>query len=176
MSSQQSVEHPEDLSVNIQSFQRHLKAENKSPATIRTYMEAVRLFERFLEENGHTRLRRAVGLSGVWISSGIAGMDQYVIRPVESIRASGGLAWISRLKRAHPCLPVDHGQHRARARKVPGLTPLRRTLQFGPIPRPCELFRPRVSGGLESRRAQQATRVGYRKLRYSRSLARCRAH
>ena len=56
MPNQLPVEQPEDLSVNIQSFQRHLKAENKSPATIRTYMEAARLFDRFLDENGHTRL------------------------------------------------------------------------------------------------------------------------
>jgi site-specific recombinase XerD len=55
MSNQPSIEQPGDLPVNIQSFQRHLKAENKSPATVRTYIEAAKLFDEFLRVHGYPR-------------------------------------------------------------------------------------------------------------------------
>jgi site-specific recombinase XerD len=41
-----------DLGGNAQSFARHLAASNLAPRTRQTYMEAVRSFARFLEENG----------------------------------------------------------------------------------------------------------------------------
>ncbi len=41
-----------DLSVNIASFRRHLRAENLSPRTEQTYTEAVRLFMRYIAEQG----------------------------------------------------------------------------------------------------------------------------
>ncbi len=52
---QQSIEQDGDLSVNINSFQRHLKAENKSSATVRTYVDAAKLFEEFLRDSGRTQ-------------------------------------------------------------------------------------------------------------------------
>jgi site-specific recombinase XerD len=54
MSNQQSIEQDSDLLVNINSFQRHLKAENKSPATIRTYIDAATGFDEYLRLNGYT--------------------------------------------------------------------------------------------------------------------------
>ena len=41
-----------DLSVNVESFARHLKAENLAPRTLKTYIEAVGLFGRFLADKG----------------------------------------------------------------------------------------------------------------------------
>ena len=41
-----------DLGVNIQSFTRHLRAENLSPRTIETYTESARQLARFLAEKG----------------------------------------------------------------------------------------------------------------------------
>ena len=41
-----------DLSVNVESFARHLRAENLSPRTLKTYIEAVGLFGRFLADQG----------------------------------------------------------------------------------------------------------------------------
>jgi site-specific recombinase XerD len=55
MPNQPSIEQDGDLPVNIQSFQRHLKAENKSPATVRTYIDAARLFDNFLASGGFAR-------------------------------------------------------------------------------------------------------------------------
>jgi site-specific recombinase XerD len=46
----------EDVSVNIKSFERHLKPKNLSPRTIKTYMEACNLFARFLEDRAMPRL------------------------------------------------------------------------------------------------------------------------
>ena len=56
MSNQPSIEQDGDLTVNIQSFLRHLKAEHKSPATISTYIDAANLFDEFLRVHGYTRL------------------------------------------------------------------------------------------------------------------------
>jgi site-specific recombinase XerD len=42
----------EDLSVNIKSFGRHLRAKNLSPRTLKTYNEACALFARFLADQG----------------------------------------------------------------------------------------------------------------------------
>ncbi len=50
-----SIEQDGDLTVNLNSFERHLKAENKSPATVRTYKEAGKLFEEFLRVNEYPR-------------------------------------------------------------------------------------------------------------------------
>lgn len=41
-----------DLAVNIQSFARHLRAENLSPRTVETYTESARQLTRFLAEKG----------------------------------------------------------------------------------------------------------------------------
>ncbi len=41
-----------DLAVNISSFRRHLEAENLSPRTVKSYLEAAGLFSRFLADRG----------------------------------------------------------------------------------------------------------------------------
>lgn len=41
-----------DLAVNIQSFARHLRAENLSPRTVQTYTESCYQLTRFLAEKG----------------------------------------------------------------------------------------------------------------------------
>jgi len=41
-----------DLAVNISSFRRHLGAENKSPSTVKCYIEAANLFSGFLAGKG----------------------------------------------------------------------------------------------------------------------------
>ena len=41
-----------DLGVNIESFRRHLEAENLSPRTVKSYLEAAGLFSRFLAVRG----------------------------------------------------------------------------------------------------------------------------
>ena len=41
-----------DMSVNIRSFERSLRAKNSSPKTIETYLEAATQFARFLSEHG----------------------------------------------------------------------------------------------------------------------------
>lgn len=41
-----------DLAVNVKSFARHLRAENLSPRTQKTYLEAVTLFGQFLADKG----------------------------------------------------------------------------------------------------------------------------
>ena len=41
-----------DLGVNISSFRRHLGAENLSPRTVKSYLEAADLFSRFLADRG----------------------------------------------------------------------------------------------------------------------------
>jgi site-specific recombinase XerD len=43
------------LSEAAQSFRRHLRAENKSPATITIYLTALRRLDRFLEQLGMPR-------------------------------------------------------------------------------------------------------------------------
>jgi site-specific recombinase XerD len=49
-----------DLPANARSFARHLRAENKSPATITSYMAAVNDFDRFLEATGMPRRLAAI--------------------------------------------------------------------------------------------------------------------
>src|SRR4030042_304914 len=44
-----------DISVNIESYGRHLRAENLSPRTRQTYMESARQLARFLGERGMPR-------------------------------------------------------------------------------------------------------------------------
>ena len=44
-----------NVDVLAQSFARHLRAGNRSPKTVKTYMESVRLFDRFLTERGMPR-------------------------------------------------------------------------------------------------------------------------
>jgi integrase/recombinase XerC len=55
MSNQQSIELDGDLAVNLNSFERHLNAENKSPVTVGTYVEAGKLFDEFLRVHGYPR-------------------------------------------------------------------------------------------------------------------------
>ena len=43
---------PDDIAVNIASFERHLRAANLSPTTIKTYTEGARLLARFLANKG----------------------------------------------------------------------------------------------------------------------------
>lgn len=45
-----SIKTEGDFLVNVTSFGRHLKAENLSPLTLKTYLEAATLFARFLAE------------------------------------------------------------------------------------------------------------------------------
>lgn len=52
MSQQSSIETQSDLAVNVESFKRHLRALNRSPATIRSYLDACSGLERFLRESG----------------------------------------------------------------------------------------------------------------------------
>ncbi len=42
----------DDVGVNAESFARHLRAENLSPRTQKTYLEAVALLGQFLAEQG----------------------------------------------------------------------------------------------------------------------------
>lgn len=44
-----------DIAANATSFARHLRAANKSPMTIKSYMEAVRQFDDFLADRGMPR-------------------------------------------------------------------------------------------------------------------------
>lgn len=44
-----------DIEVNIASFERHLRAANLSPTTIKTYREAASLLARFLRDRGMPR-------------------------------------------------------------------------------------------------------------------------
>ena len=44
-----------DLAVNVKSFERHLKAANKSPRTIKSYIEAANLLDGFLADKGMPR-------------------------------------------------------------------------------------------------------------------------
>ena len=44
-----------DLTANIESFRRHLRAENLSPRTLKVYTEAATLFDRFLADKGMPR-------------------------------------------------------------------------------------------------------------------------
>ncbi len=46
----------DDISINLQSFIRHLRAENLSPKTCRTYEEAVNGLDAYLAANGMPRL------------------------------------------------------------------------------------------------------------------------
>jgi site-specific recombinase XerD len=45
----------------VVSFERHLRAENKAPATISTYLLAVEQFGRYLERNGESTELRRIG-------------------------------------------------------------------------------------------------------------------
>src|SRR5438128_2569545 len=45
----------EDISTNLRHFQRHLRAENLSPATVEVYTRAVRQFGDFLAARGMPR-------------------------------------------------------------------------------------------------------------------------
>lgn len=49
-----------DIDVLAQSFARHLRAGNRSPKTVKTYMESVRLFDRFLIERGMPRAATSI--------------------------------------------------------------------------------------------------------------------
>jgi site-specific recombinase XerD len=49
-----------DIPANATSFARHLRAANKSPNTIKSYMEAVTQFDAYLAENGMPRTVAAV--------------------------------------------------------------------------------------------------------------------
>jgi site-specific recombinase XerD len=46
------IQAPSDLAVNIQSFRLSLRAANKSPRTVQTYLESARIFSDFLRANG----------------------------------------------------------------------------------------------------------------------------
>ena len=48
------------VDVLAQSFARHLRAGNRSPKTVKTYMESVGLFDRFLAERGMPRQASAI--------------------------------------------------------------------------------------------------------------------
>ena len=41
-----------DIAGNIESWRRHLRAENKSPKTIETYVESARQFAAYLQSQG----------------------------------------------------------------------------------------------------------------------------
>ena len=52
---QPAIEEGGDLTVNTQSFARSLRAQNLSPRTIDSYVEAAMLLDRFLAEHGMSR-------------------------------------------------------------------------------------------------------------------------
>jgi hypothetical protein len=56
-SAQEDTARP-DIEANAQSFGRHLRAGNKTPATIHSYLDAVARFDAFLADRG---MPRAVG-------------------------------------------------------------------------------------------------------------------
>ena len=49
-----------DIPANAQSFARHLRAANKSPLTIKSYLDAVTLLDGFLEARGMPRMVAAI--------------------------------------------------------------------------------------------------------------------
>jgi len=49
-----------DLLLNLSSFQRHLKAENKSPTTQQTYSESVSQMAAYLTDQGMPLLVSAI--------------------------------------------------------------------------------------------------------------------
>jgi site-specific recombinase XerD len=75
----------EDIAYNVESFERALRAENKAPATITSYVRAVRNLDAFLIASGMPRLVATIRREH--IESYLIDMEQRGMRPASRAHA-----------------------------------------------------------------------------------------
>lgn len=87
---------PADFARKVKSFRIHMRARNMAPATISTYMEALRLFGAFLEHEGMPT--DAEMISREHVESFIAGLLERGLKPATAHNRYRGLhaffAWL----------------------------------------------------------------------------------